>query len=138
MVSIVSVPHTGTQFTEKLLSDMGFEVRCAHVHSTHPAQDARAWIGSGERVVIPWREPELARISALNRGQKPRPISEFVDILVWAKQRNVHLFDVEPDDREAELAGLREFLGCEHEITTDWVPVNSSKDVTGLKAAYIQ
>ena len=40
MISIVSIPHTGTKFTEKLLLDMGLDVRHTHLHSTHPAQDA--------------------------------------------------------------------------------------------------
>ncbi len=139
MISIVSVPHTGTKFTEKLLMDMGHEVRCTHVHNTHPLQNPTTWIKDGGLVVIPWRDPELARISAENRGHVPRPVSEFKELLEWAKLPHVHLFKVEPGKSEAkdsELAKLQNFLGGEVAPVTDWAPVNESEDVTGLKAAY--
>ncbi len=136
MISIVSVPHTGTQFTEQLLVGMGYDVRCAHVHSTHPAQNPKEWIERGDKVVIPWRDPELAQISSLNRGQDPRPLSEFADLLLWSERENVHLFTVEPDDKDMELAHLEAFLEPVRPPVTDWAPVNTSEDVTGRKEAY--
>ena len=141
MISIVSIPHTGTQFTEQLLTEMGYEVRCTHVHSTHPAQDPQAWIDAGGLVVAPWRDPELVRISAENRGQVPRPESEFAMLQAWADLPNVHLFNVEPNGTEAkdtELSGLQNFLNSDTAPVTDWEPVNTSDDVTGQKAAYIE
>ncbi len=141
MISIVSVPHTGTKFTEKLLMDMGYEVRCTHVHNTHPLQNPTTWIEDGGLVVIPWRDPELARISAENRGHVSRPVSEFNELLEWAKLPHVHLFTVEPGESEAkdsELAALQSFLCSSEPLVTDWSPVNESEDVTGLKAAYIE
>ncbi len=139
MISIVSVPHTGTQFTQKILADMDLDVRCTHAHSTHPLQDPNVWVEEGGKVVIPWRDPDLARISALNRGHEPRPLSEYADLLKWAERDNVHLFTVEPgsdEAKDAELLALQAFLGCEDAPETDWAPVNESEDVTGLKAAH--
>jgi hypothetical protein len=141
MISIVSIPHTGTKFTEKLLLDMGFDVRHAHLHSTHPAQDARAWVAAGEKVVVPWRDPELARISARNRGEEPRPVSEFAELLAWADLPNVHLFDIAPgsdEAKESELGRLQVFLGEKEPPETDWKPVNESEDITGAKRTYME
>ncbi len=141
MISIISIPHTGTQFTEKLLMDMGYEVRCAHVHSIHPLQDPKVWIADGGKVVIPWRDPELAGISSINRGQEPRHESEFDQLLEWAKLDHVHFFEVEPGEIEAndsELNKLQNFLDSVDSPVTNWAPVNESEDVTGLKAAYIE
>ena len=139
MISIISIPHTGTQFTEQLLIDMGYEVRCTHVHATHPAQDPETWINEGGLIVIPWREPELVRISAENRGQVPRPESEFTQIIEWSDLPNVHLFTVEPGQaKDSELTKLQNFLDSDRVPVTDWLPVNTSDDVTGQKAAYIE
>ena len=141
MISIVSIPHTGTQFTQKLLVDMGYEVRCCHAHADHPLQNPQLWIDEGGKVVIPWRDPELVRISAVNRNETPRPVSEFEQLLAWSNLDHVHLFEVEPGEIEAkdsELAALQEFLESETAPVTDWEPVNASDDVTGLKARYIE
>ncbi len=141
MISIISVPHTGTQFTEQLLIDMGYEVRCTHVHATHPAQDPQTWIDEGGLVVAPWRDPELVRISAENRGQIPRPEIEFAALQAWADLPNVHLFEVEPGGMEAkdtELAKLQNFLNSDRAPVTDWEPLNTSADVTGQKARYVE
>ena len=150
MISIVSIPHTGTKFTEKLLLGMGLEVRHAHLHSTHPAQNARAWVAAGEKVVVPWRDPDLARISARNRGEEPRPLSEFAELLTLADLPNVHLFDIEPcrtctgdhegpcEAKELELGKLQVFLGVKEPPETDWEPVNTSEDVTGAKRSYME
>lgn len=140
MISVISVPHTGTKFTEKLLMDMGYDVRCCHVHSTHPLQTPQTWINEGGLIVIPWRDRELVRISAENRGETPRPDEEFLKCLEWGTLPHVHIFEVEPGSDEAkdgELALLRAFLGTEAEVITDWAPVNESEDVTGLKAAWM-
>ncbi len=135
MISLVSIPHTGTKFVEAILTDMDLDVRHAHLHSTHPAQNAREWISGGAQVVIPWRDPELAKISAENRGEAPRPDSEFDEVLEFAELPNVHLFVVEPEDQEAELLKLKAFLGGDPQ--TDWEPVNESEDLTGRKAAHM-
>ncbi len=140
MISIVSIPHTGTKFIEKLLLDMGLDVRHAHLHSTHPSQDARAWVASGEKVVVPWRDPGLARISARNRHEEPRPLSEFAELLTWDDLPNVHLFRIEPGsdkDKELELRKLMAFLGLRKLPETKWEPVNESEDVTGAKRTYL-
>lgn len=141
MISIVSIPHTGTKFTEQLLLDMGYEVRCTHVHATHPLQNPESWIEEGGKVVIPWRDPELVRISAINRNQIPRPASEFDQLLEWANLDHVHIFEVEPGEIEAkdsELNKLQNFLDATDVPVTNWRPVNESEDVTGLKAAYVE
>ena len=124
----------------KLLMDMDYDVRCAHVEVSHPAQNAHEWVESGDKIVIPWRDPDLSRISSRNRHEEPRPWSEFMQVLKWGELPNVHIFEVEPGDetaKEVELAKLQAFLGAEDEPETDWAPVNVSEDVTGLKAAYI-
>ena len=138
MISLVSIPHTGTKFLEAILTDMGLETRHAHLHSTHPAQNAREWVSGGGQVVIPWRDPELVKISAENRQETPRPDSEFDEVLEFAELPNVHLFDVAPgtpEGKEEELLKLKMFLGGDPQ--TDWQPVNESEDVTGRKAAYV-
>ena len=141
MISIVSVPHTGTQFTEQILIGMGYDVRCTHVHSEHPSQNASDWINEGGPVVIPWRDPELARISAQNRRHVPRPLSEFDQLIEWSILDNVHLFEVDPGDEEDkafELQKLQTFLESDIEPETDWQPINESEDVTGLKAEFME
>ncbi len=141
MISVVSIPHSGTQFLENLLIEMGLEVRCAHVHADHPVQNPRRWVEEGGKVVIPWRDPELVKISAMNRGETPRPSEEFGQLVKWGRLRNVHIFNVEPDEgaaREHELKKLQVFLGTAQPAMTDWTPINTSEDVTGKKAQYMR
>ena len=141
MISIVSIPHTGTKFLEDLLIGLKFDVRHAHFHSTHPLQNAREWIDSGEKVIVPWRDPELSRISALNRGEEPRPLEEYDELRALTDLPNVHLFDIHPGSDEAEeleLGKLQVFLGLKEPPETDWEPVNESKDTTGAKRSYLK
>ncbi len=127
MISIVSIPHTGTKFTEKVLMALGQDVRHAHLHSEHPLQDARAWISSGDTVVIPWRDMGLAQQSAVARGEKPRPLSEFVELLGLTDLPNVHLFVVDTDNQDREMEKLCAFLDVAKPAHTDWTPVNMFK-----------
>lgn len=124
MISIVSIPHTGTKFTCMVLLKMGCVIRHAHLHAAHPAQNGRQWLREDPKVVVPWREPSKVIESFQKRGEEPRPEPEFDEILEWTARPNVHRFRVEPDDREAELAALAEFVGADvPEI--DWTPVNA-------------
>jgi hypothetical protein len=139
LISIVSIPHTGTKFVEKLLLGLGCEVRHAHMHSTAP--DPRDWLMDGCKIVVPWRDPDLARISALNRGEEPRPGSETLELLRWDGLPNVHFFTVDAasaDERAFEVYALCRFLGVAVPEHVDWTPVNTSADVTGHKALYLE
>lgn len=123
-VSIVSVPHTGTKFTEYVLLAMGCDVRHAHLHSGNSSQDARQWFRTGAKIVVPWREPQKAAESARKRGEEPRPDTEFWELQGWATFPHVHVFRVEPEDRPAELAALAAFVGADAP-DIDWSPVNA-------------
>ncbi len=121
-VSIVSIPHTGTKFTEYVLLAMGCDVRHAHFHA-RGVQDPRPWFDSG-KVVVPFRRPEQAAESARKRGEEPRPDAEFEALLALCDRPNVHVFNVEPCCRAAELASLAAFVGADVP-EVDWTPVNS-------------
>ena len=139
MISIVSIPHTGTKFTEKLIRSLGYDTRHAHFHSEHPSQNAHLWRSEGAKIVVPWRAPDLSRISSLNRGEEPRPYAEFQALRMWSESDDIHFFDVDAAteaDRTEQVRGLCAFLGCAVPAEVDWTPVNTSKDVTGLKASY--
>ena len=140
MISIVSCPHTGTKFTERLIASLGFDTRCAHFHSDESPQDPHVWRSEGCKIVVPWRDPELSRISSLNRGQEPRPMAEFQALKLWADDPNVCFFDVDASTREertTETRRLCSFLGVAIPKSVDWSPVNTSEDVTGLKSIYM-
>ncbi len=127
LITIVSVPHTGTKFTESVLHKMGCETRHTHTGSEHPAQCPRTFLES-ERVVVPLRDPLMAAVSSMVRGETPAPEG----FRLLAEHRNnpaVHFFRVDcpAHERVARLAALAEFCGAEVP-EEDWAPVNTVKE----------
>lgn len=136
-VYVLSVPHTGTHWTIELLERMGCEVR--HTHCTTVGG---GWVREGRRVVVPWRDPVLAKISELNRVDrhrngyrypKVRPGGVAAVAELARNAENVFLIPVPASDAMTER--LARWLGVEAR-SPDPAPVNASADVTGLKARY--
>lgn len=127
LITIVSVPHTGTKFTESVLHKMGCETRHAHTNSEHPSQCPKAFLGSG-RVVVPLRNPLMAAVSSLKRGETPR-MEGFQLLAEYRDNPAVHFFRVDcfPHERDARLTALAEFCGAEVP-EEDWAPVNATTE----------
>jgi len=132
MIRLASVPHTGTLFLQRLMRIDG--------HCHFPDALIRKWADSGDKIVIPLRDPVLAYISTLNRGQSD-PIASLFNLMArdYAPLPNVHLFRVDgsPGDRLHRLAALEEFTGRKYgDVDIDWSPLNESGDPLGLKREY--
>ena len=131
VVSVVSIPHTGTRFTLEAIRVLGFTTRHAHFQSKHPAQNAEEWLVGDPKVVVPWRDPEKVKESWANRGKTaprftPPDDAEFDRLLEYCDQPNVHQFtvDVHESDRDNELDALADFLETDVR-SINWTPIGS-------------
>jgi len=137
-VFICSVHHTGTQFTQKLFTDLGYEITdktpkeagnsVNYLHRCHIADSVLTellhWLHMGVPIVVPLRHPmEVAR-SWLARG---KPISEMVrqfQILDELVEQFMPLYlPIDQPYRETYLHHLR--LECDPNLNTDWQKVSS-------------
>ena len=156
MISIVTVPNTGTIYTMHLLRGWGVEIERKHLENTDkpPYGDCRFGPGfpcgstahweaypEDRRVVCTLRDPILAVISAINRGVPDRMIS--VDgwaVMADWHQRitfpSVHFFPIPPT--QSGLVWLASFVGHRDQVLIEASrePRNTFEDPDGLKAAY--
>ncbi len=163
MISVVTVPNTGTIYTLQLLRGWGVDVERKHIENTDEPPYGNERFGPGfpcpssdewesypdtRRVVCTLRDPILAVISAINRGVPDRMISVdgWAVMAQWYERRwlalemwrdNVHFFPIPPTSKG--LVQLAKFVGPPDgwmwAADTD-VPRNTSEDRTGLKLAY--
>ncbi len=131
-VRLASVPHTGTLFLHRLMRIDG--------HRHFPDQEIERWREAGDKIVIPLRDPVLALVSTLNRGQKD-DIAALFNLIArdYAPLPNVHFFRVDaPRGTENErLRALEQFTGVIYGgVDIDWTPLNESGDPLGLKRPY--
>lgn len=130
-----SVPHTGTRFVLRLIRSMGLRARY-----THRIREARRLVEDGVRVVIPMRDPVLARISTMNRGFTPAAVERrvpprlFNTVAAWRTRSNIHVYPVPGSLRD--IRALAGFLGVVAPEDVDWNPAGTTPDVRRLKDAY--
>ena len=126
---LASVPHTGTLFTQELLG------LADHAHIPDPKIEK--WLDAGDLVVFPLRDPVLAYITMLNRGNNDRLAHHFSVMANYVKRPNTHVFRIDRPqaERPEELAKLAAFTG--RPLATDWQPINDTQvDPTGLRRSY--
>lgn len=96
-------------------------------------------MGTTRQIVVALRDPMLAMISTVNRGEDytPRVFDALAAGIAARPARLTHLFRVDAPDaeRQAELDGLGAFLGLAPP-TTNWAPANASPDTFDLKDDY--
>ena len=130
MVYLVTVPHTGTRFVQKILRDAGIKAKVEHT----TGDKWRKLLRDDEKVLCTLRDPVLHMIGCINRGDGMHH-GDFGRLA--AKRRpNTHFFPVDctEDRRAGEVAKLEAFLGCP--VSTNWEKVEESPDVFGLRAKY--
>ncbi len=156
MISLVTVPKTGTIYTLQLLRGWGVDVERKHIENTDEPPYGNERFGPGfpcpstdewelypspsRRIVCTLRDPILAVISEINRGVPDRMIS--VDgwaVMAdwWEREIDVvHFFRVPPT--RGGLVELADFVGARAGWMHDApiAPRNTSEDRTGLRAAY--
>ena len=157
MISIVTVPNTGTIYTIHLLRGWGIEIERKHLENTDAppygmdrfgpgfpctASDEWAAYPDSRRVVCTLRDPILAVISAINLRIPDQNISVdgWAVMAEWWETidgRLIHFFPIGRGRRE--VAKLAEFVGAG--FWPDGTlpgPMNTSEDPDGLKAAYLE
>ncbi len=155
MISVVTVPHTGTIYTLDLLRDWGVEIERKHLENTDappyggerfgpgfpcPSSDEWRAYPDTHRVVCTLRDPMLAVISAINRGVPDRMISVdgWAVMAEWWERKiaSVHFFPIPPTSRG--FLDLFNFLGLHKDgyLPPATEARNTSEDRTGLLFAY--
>lgn len=159
MISVVTVPHTGTIYTLNLLKRWGHEVERKHLENTDPPPHGGDRFGPDfpcassdywdaypifHRVVCTLRDPMLAVISGINRGLPDRMISiDGWTVMAdwWAlggeyRCKSVHFFPIPPT--LDGLTSLARFVGAPfgwmHEVELE--PTNTHEDRTGIRGVY--
>ena len=153
MISVVTVPKTGTIYTMRLLRGWGVKYERTHLRNTDappyggerfgpgfpcPSTDEWATYPDTRRIVCTLRDPILAVISELNRGVPDRMIS--VDgwgvMADWHERQipTVHFFPIPPTG--VGLAELAKFVGARGGWMASHEPRNTSEDPDGLRALY--
>ena len=157
MISVVTVPHTGTIYTLDLLRRWGVQVERKHLENTSappygnerfgpgfpgPSSDEWQTYPDHRRVICTLRDPMLAVISAINRRVPDRDISvDGWSVMAewWEVQHlvDVHFFPIPPTGDG--LKALAKFAGA---VCIGWMaphaPTNTSEDRLGIKKAYIE
>lgn len=124
-VAVVSIPGSGTTFTNEMLSGCGLERLTWHL--TEKGTDRlNEWDG---KVVVPVRPPKKVAWTwaKLNR------LANFDWDEMWEllpRLNKVHFFFIE-ERRDNELKLLSEYL--EVDLETDWKPHNSNGDPGGCE-----
>ena len=143
MISVVSIPHTGTRFTLRTLGSLGCETRYARFFSgpeVNAVMSGRRdrlmrsleWLDNADRVVVPWRCPRKVATSYMTRDKQPPTDAEFDRLAAYFDRPNVHRFWVGGPDKEAGLAALAAFVGVSPQ-PIDWSPLGHEEDF-GLEA----
>ena len=156
MISLVTVPNTGTIYTIHLLREWGVKMERKHLTNTDPPPMGDFRFGPGfpcassdywatypdtRRVVCTLRDPMLAVISAINRRVPDRMISVdgWAVMAEWHSgwSQNIHFFTIPPT--HAGFTNLARFVGALNGFMNeaDIVPMNTSEDPDGLKRAYV-
>ena len=124
-IRVVSVPHTGTHFTMKVL---GLH---EHMHwNDHRVPELLN--DSRVKIVVPVRAVSAVIETAKKRGNTVEDIIDGLGVVMgrtWRRHPRVHYFVVDcPDElRQIELANLSTFVG--YECFTDWVPVGTTEEL---------
>jgi hypothetical protein len=158
VISLVTVPNTGTIYTLDLLRRWGVEVERKHLENLDappygnerfgpgfpcPSSDEWAAYPDGRRIVCTLRDPLLAVISSINRRRPDRMISVdgwAVMAAWWEDPRplDVHFFPIPPTRKGlvelARFAGAS--MGWMH--TADMTPKNTSDDPRWIRRAYVE
>ena len=158
MISVVTVPNTGTIYTLQLLRGWGVDVERKHLENTSKPPHGGERFGPGfpsecsdeweaypdtRRVVCTLRDPLLAVISEINRGVPDRMISVdgWAVMADWYERQlpSVHFFPIPPNPKG--LVSLAKFVdppdGWMWAADTH-VPKNTSEDPRGIKRAWVE
>lgn len=124
---VLSVPHTDSNFTRRLLIEHGFECRVFH---TIPSRNFKNRIDPDavEGFILPLRNPWDVAESWAKRGSYDWTWEEawegFESVLDMDIRKYVFIIDA--SDKEARLQVLSGFVG--KELTTEWTKENHSKE----------
>lgn len=115
--TVYSIPHTGTHFLDKLLTDHHVNLwRSIHITGEPEVEE---W----ERLVIPLRHPRQVAKSWAKRFHKNGNQTWKSWSKAWLQLSLLrgHFFIID-GDRDYELKALSDYVGVE--LTTDWAPQN--------------
>lgn len=133
----LTVPHTGTNWGERLLAAYGVQIVHEHIRPGRAlATDASL------PTLVMVRHPLLHVISKLNQGDEPELVSYRVLARLLADGAHGFQLDVSAARRNAEIQRVESFLRSTghpvpDDVFVDWSPVAGYEDVTGLKARFL-
>lgn len=116
--TIYSIPHTGTHFLDKLLTDHGVNLyRSVHITGDPEVED---W----ERLIVPLRHPLKVAQSWSNRQDRKGPSAWKQWVPAWTQLAGLRafFFPIDAEDRNKRLKDLSEYVGVH--LETDWTPEN--------------
>lgn len=139
-VVLVSVPHTGTKFTVRLLTQQGFreaglfeKPHRRTIYQGHMLKEGQIQRGLelAERMplVCPLRHPYRVELAWRKRGKSIEELlTGFRTLVERFIPAGAHIFPVDSHMRSEALHSFSESIG--EQIETDWAPVNVYKDGT--------
>ena len=134
-VFVASVHHTGTQFTQKLFEDLGYEVSdktpaeagnsVNYFHRCHIADAVRTelkqWMNMDIPKIVPLRHPVEVAKSWKARGKKLSiMLTQFELLQEVVLPRNPLFLPVDHGNRDAYFDMIR--LKADIKLNTDWTP----------------
>jgi len=113
MITLFSVPHTGTHFLKKVLEDAGLTVKAKHW---------TGWLPVDGLIIAPIRDPKrtLQSWKARKRVQDFTGLWELFDKAY--NSQNVFVLPIDTDNKDERLKELSKLLNVT--LETDWAPLN--------------
>ena len=140
-VCLMSVPHTGTTFTEELLCDHGWctgplnegtngrTVMRGHFNNESHTIQARP-LAKRMPLIISLRHPYLVEESWKRRGKEIGPMVEAFGRMMGFMEYSPVIMAVDSANRDGCLRQLSDVVGVE--LKTDWTPKRSISDTSEM------
>ena len=120
-VVVISIPHTGTRWTLRLLQGWGLGLGPEEAQGAHVTKPGwRELMASADKVVVPLRDRALSEAGVRRHQQVPCGDTEWATLMSLGERGDVFYLPIPPT--EDGIVGLANFLGVDIG-PVDWSPL---------------